>query len=88
MKRRPRLTTPGRVWLVFAFALIGLAVVGMTRIPTVRSVLIWRVEVARAQVLDWWSGRSDTLPTPSADAVVRRCGALTEDSFGFRTYKE
>ena len=70
MKRRPRLTTPGRVWLVFAFALIGLAAVGMTRIPTVRSVLIWRVEVARAQVLDWWSGRSDTLPTPSADAVV------------------
>lgn len=58
-----------RVWLLLPLAgaalCFGLLLAGAARYQT---ALAWRVEMARAAVLDWRSGRSETVPTPAAQA--------------------
>ena len=57
-----------RFWRIVALcstALIVLLLVGVARYHT---ALAWQFEMARAAVLDWRSGRAETVPTPVAQA--------------------
>lgn len=60
-----------RGWAGLVFT--GLAVLVATlaaSAPRYGRALAWRMEVARAAVLDRWSGRAETLPTPSSWPTV------------------
>ena len=63
-RHQPRFLRRGRAVLM----VVGLAIaaVSLAVLPRYRAALAWRMEVARVAVLDRWSGRADTVPTPSS----------------------